>query len=178
MHADPLDAAPRISRRKPTLGVPVLLGLLAGLSLPALGLYLAAEAFQPWTSIAPATHAPFKLETASSSGRIQRAPLVHTPSPPLLQPGNGEPTGRPPEHWPRQTEFNASNYQPRGAVNSLPAPAASRQHPVTAEHGNRLQVRGIREAWRLRDACPFAEGSLAQRDCRRQIDLSQRGQPW
>lgn len=71
---------------------------------------------------------------------------------------------------PRQTVFNDRNYTPKGAAN-----VTTFERPVDqpkVESGVKVTI--IKEAPRLRDNCPFKEGSIEQRECRKKADYMER----
>ena len=71
----------------------------------------------------------------------------------------------------KQTVFNDSNYVPQGANNVMPAvPTYQPKEIRTPQRKQEIVVVG--KDTRLRDFCPFREGSLEQRNCKMQVDLN------
>ncbi|MCU1717699.1 hypothetical protein [Pseudomonas sp. 5P_3.1_Bac2] len=75
---------------------------------------------------------------------------------------------------PRQTEFNDHNYVPRGAANVVASTPAYSQKMQQPEKKQGMTVVIIEQEKRLKDFCPFKEGSLEQRNCRMRSDLISR----
>lgn len=92
----------------------------------------------------------------------------------------------------RQTEFNDDNYQPRGSINRLPAPARALAAPATAPRSQPV-TRSARWSWKNRQVTEHGSfqwlerdgridyasvcmnetaGSLRYRDCRRGAKVS------
>lgn len=70
----------------------------------------------------------------------------------------------------RQTVFNDRNYTPKGAANVTTFERPVEQPKI--EGGVKVAI--IKEAPRLRDNCPFKEGSIEQRECRKKADYMER----
>lgn len=89
-----------------------------------------------------------------------------TPQPQSAQSQAG--TAVPP---PKQTVFNDKNYVPQGAINIVPATRVIPEPPITIPTRQKEIVVVGKES-RLRDFCPYSEGSIEKRNCRMNIDLN------
>lgn len=75
---------------------------------------------------------------------------------------------------PRQTSFHDGNYTPQGAVNVVPA-TRTYSEPTTRQQPRKQQeIVVVGREQRLKDFCPYAEGSVERRNCRMQVDLNSR----
>lgn len=110
----------------------------------------------------------------------------------LLLAGLGAPAAAGAVQPPRQTEFNDDNYQPRGSINRLPAPARAPAAPAAAPRSQPV-ARSARWSWQNRQVTEHGNfqwlerdgridyasvcmnetaGSLRYRDCRRGAKVS------
>ncbi|WP_313453623.1 hypothetical protein [Stutzerimonas nitrititolerans] len=87
------------------------------------------------------------------------------PAQPLADPIETRPT--------KQTVFNDSNYAPQGAHNVMPA-VSTYQSQETQTPRNKQEIIVVGKETRLRDFCPFREGSIERRNCRMSVDLNGR----
>jgi len=71
----------------------------------------------------------------------------------------------------RQTVFNDSNYIPQGANNVMPAISTYQSIEFAAPKKKQELVIVGKEA-RLRDLCPYREGSIERRNCKMRVDLN------
>ncbi|EQM79115.1 hypothetical protein L686_02265 [Stutzerimonas stutzeri MF28] len=71
----------------------------------------------------------------------------------------------------KQNVFNDSNYAPQGAHNVVPA-VSTYQPKETQAIKKRQQIVVVGKETRLRDFCPFRQGSIERRNCRMSVDLS------
>lgn len=113
-------------------------------------------------SIAPKPDANLpQQQMYAMPARVQSAPA---PQAAAYEPNQPRPESIPA----RQTSFNNTNYVPRGADNvlSFPEPVEVKQ---PEKKGVKVVVVGTPEP-RLRDYCPYKEGSIEHRNCRMTVD--------
>lgn len=79
-------------------------------------------------------------------------------------------TAEPP---PKQTVFNDKNYVPQGATNIVPATRVAPE-PVIKIPAGREKIVVVGKESRLRDFCPYREGSIERRNCKMRTDLNSR----
>ncbi|MCQ4269342.1 hypothetical protein NAV28_19160 [Pseudomonas stutzeri] len=72
----------------------------------------------------------------------------------------------------KQTVFNDNNYIPKGATNVVPATSTYRPKFVPTPPKKEIVVVG--KETRLRDYCPYREGSIERRNCKSQVGLNHR----
>ncbi|QGW21547.1 hypothetical protein GOM96_11305 [Stutzerimonas degradans] len=71
----------------------------------------------------------------------------------------------------KQTVFNDSNYVPQGANNVITSVSTYQPKEIrTSQRKQEIVVVG--KDTRLRDFCPFREGSLERRNCKMKVDLN------
>lgn len=71
----------------------------------------------------------------------------------------------------KQTAFNDSNYAPQSAINIIQSPNLyTEEKPAPKTTKQKIVVVGKES--RLRDWCPYSEGSIARRNCRMHMDLN------
>ncbi len=73
----------------------------------------------------------------------------------------------------KQNVFNDSNYIPLGAHNVVPA-VSTYQPKETKTPRKKQEIVVVGKDTRLRDFCPFREGSIERRNCKMSVDLSGR----
>ncbi|WP_312809476.1 hypothetical protein [Agrobacterium cavarae] len=71
----------------------------------------------------------------------------------------------------KQTVFNDKNYVPQGATNIVPATRITTEQSVTVPPRQKEIVVVGKES-RIRDLCPYREGSIERRNCKMKVDLS------
>ncbi|WP_313464072.1 hypothetical protein [Stutzerimonas nitrititolerans] len=91
-----------------------------------------------------------------------------TPQPQTVQP-QAATTDAPP----KQTVFNDKNYVPQGATNIVPAPRVIPE-PAVAIQPRQKEIVVVGKESRLRDFCPYREGSVERRNCKMSVDLNGR----
>jgi hypothetical protein len=89
------------------------------------------------------------------------------------QPQSAQPQAVTAEPAPKQTVFNEKNYVPLGATNIVPATQIAPDRSATIPAGSKEIVIVGKES-RLRDLCPYREGSIERRNCKMRTDLSDR----
>ena len=90
-----------------------------------------------------------------------------TPRPQSVQPQ----TGTAETAVSKNNIFNDSNYIPRGAHNVVPAISTYQPKEIQARK-KKQEIVVVGKATRLRDFCPFREGSIERRNCKISVDLS------
>ncbi len=167
---------PRKSRRLAKL-IPGLIGTVVTLVV----LQMAGSAFLQGTAqrIAEKRVQPKPAPVAEIS-RAESAPVKDwdkmveevaargaTPQPPLNQPRSD--TADMPIN--KQNVFNDSNYTPQGAHNVVPAVSTYQPKEVQAPR-KKQEIVVVGKETRIRDFCPFREGSIERRNCKMAVDLS------
>ncbi len=71
----------------------------------------------------------------------------------------------------KQNVFNDSNYTPQGAHNVVPAVSTYQPKEIQAPQ-KKQEIVVVGKETRLRDFCPFREGSIERRNCKMNVDLS------
>ncbi|WP_417776699.1 hypothetical protein [Stutzerimonas xanthomarina] len=71
----------------------------------------------------------------------------------------------------KQTVFNDSNYVPQGATNIVPATRVTADQVGTIQYRQKEIVVVGKES-RLRNFCPYREGSIERRNCKMSVDLN------
>lgn len=74
----------------------------------------------------------------------------------------------------KQTEYSSATYIPAHSVNSVPATRVSGQPSPAQRTKKQQEIVIVGKETRLRDYCPFKEGSIEQRNCKTKIGLSHR----
>lgn len=77
------------------------------------------------------------------------------------------------EPTPKQTVFNDNNYVPQGATNIVPATRVIPEPTVTIP-SRQKEIVVVGKESRLRDLCPYREGSVERRNCKMSVDLNGR----
>lgn len=72
----------------------------------------------------------------------------------------------------KQTVFNDLNYTPQGAVNIIPATSTYPEESPEPKVTRQKEIVVVGKESRLRDYCPYSEGSIERRNCRMSIDLN------
>lgn len=72
----------------------------------------------------------------------------------------------------KQTVFNDLNYTPQGAVNIIQATSTYPIKKPAPKTNRPKEIVVVGKESRLRDLCPFREGSIERRNCRMSIDLN------
>ncbi|MCQ4241148.1 hypothetical protein [Stutzerimonas stutzeri] len=88
------------------------------------------------------------------------------------QPQSAQPQAATAEAPPKQTVFNDKNYVPQGATNVVPAIQVALDPRATASSKKEIVIVGKES--RLRDLCPYREGSIERRNCKMSVDLNRR----
>jgi len=73
----------------------------------------------------------------------------------------------------KRNVFNDSNFTPQGAHNVVPAVSAY-QPKETQAPSRKREIVVVGKDTRLRDFCPFREGSIERRNCKMSVDLNGR----
>lgn len=92
-----------------------------------------------------------------------------TPQPQPSQPRSG--TADMPVN--KQNVFNDSNYTPQGAHNVVPAVSADQPKKIQTPR-KQPEIVVVGKETRIRDFCPFREGSIERRSCKMRADLNGR----
>ncbi|WP_222910359.1 hypothetical protein [Pseudomonas sp. DNDY-54] len=71
----------------------------------------------------------------------------------------------------KQKVFNDSNYTPQGAHNVVPA-VSTYQPKETQAPRKKQEIVVVGKETRIRDFCPFREGSIERRNCKMSVDLN------
>ena len=71
----------------------------------------------------------------------------------------------------KQNVFNDSNYTPQGAHNVVPAVSTYQPKEIQAPR-KKQEIVVVGKETRIRDFCPFREGSIERRNCKMSVDLS------
>ena len=174
MHAE-RDDAPyylQTKREKPwrvmaimTIGSVITLGAITLLPGPAL---IKAP---PLANVQPTTYKPQRQNYSDPriSERSKQDDYTHrevsTPAYPQLMPE---------QEIEKQTSFDNTNYIPKGAVNVVSYQEPEQTAPIEANKKKKLEIVVVGEERRLRDYCPYREGSIERRNCRMQVDLNTR----
>ncbi len=72
---------------------------------------------------------------------------------------------------PKQTVFNDKNYVPQGATNIVPATRVIPEPTITIP-SRQKEIVVVGKESRLRDLCPYREGSIERRNCKMRVDLN------
>ena len=73
----------------------------------------------------------------------------------------------------KQNVFNDSNYTPQGAHNVVPAVSTYQPKEIQAPR-KKQEIVVVGKETRIRDFCPFREGSIERRNCKMSVDLNGR----
>jgi hypothetical protein len=71
----------------------------------------------------------------------------------------------------KQNVFNDGNYTPQGAHNVVPAVSTYQPNEVQTPR-KKQEIVVVGKETRIRDFCPFREGSIERRNCKMSADLS------
>ena len=74
----------------------------------------------------------------------------------------------------KQTDYNAATYLPAHAVNVMPAARLTPQPQPTQRPKKQQEIVIVGKETRLRDYCPYREGSIERRNCKARIGLQHR----
>jgi hypothetical protein len=72
----------------------------------------------------------------------------------------------------KQTVFNDLNYAPQSAINIIQAPNLYTEEKPALKPKRQKEIVVVGKESRLRDWCPYKEGSVERRNCRASIDLN------
>lgn len=72
----------------------------------------------------------------------------------------------------KQTVFNDLNYTPQGAVNIIQTTSTYQEERPAPKAQRPKEIVVVGKESRLRDYCPYSEGSIERRNCRMNIDLN------
>ncbi|MCG6539207.1 hypothetical protein MCB86_03850 [Pseudomonas sp. KSR10] len=90
------------------------------------------------------------------------------------QPKSGQPQTDLIETQPsKQTVFNDSNYTPQGATNIIPATRVIPEQAVKVP-ASKKEIVVVGKQSRLSDFCPYKAGSIERRNCKMNVELSNR----
>lgn len=76
-----------------------------------------------------------------------------------------------PQHTAKQTEYSTATYMPAQAVNVIPAARTDQKQAKAEQPRKQQEIVIIGKETRLRDYCPFKEGSIERRNCKSYIGL-------
>lgn len=74
----------------------------------------------------------------------------------------------------KQTEYSSATYIPAHSVNSVPATRVSAQPSTEQKTKKQQEIVIVGKESRLRDYCPYKEGSIERRNCKMRVDLNSR----
>ncbi|OLU32124.1 hypothetical protein BVH03_07875 [Pseudomonas sp. PA15(2017)] len=74
----------------------------------------------------------------------------------------------------KQTEYSTATYVPQTLPNVIPSQRAYSQQAKPQQQSKKQEIVIIGKETRLRDFCPYAEGSIERRNCKAQIGLQHR----
>lgn len=74
----------------------------------------------------------------------------------------------------KQTEYSRAKYIPAHSVNSVPATRVSAQPSTEQKTKKQQEIVIVGKETRLRDYCPYKEGSIERRNCKMRTDLNSR----
>lgn len=78
-----------------------------------------------------------------------------------------------PQQPAKQTEYSTATYVPQAMPNVIPSQRTYSQ-PAKPQQSKKQEIVIIGEETRLRDYCPYREGSIERRNCKAQIGLKYR----
>lgn len=183
MNADWDDAPSRV-QRKIERATTWLMALACGLSLTVGGLYLAAGQTKQGAGgeVQQARMEVQDVPKRSEEMWVRQRADQPRPEPEAMNERNwirygDEPTqdalARSEKSQPgKQTVFSDANFTPNGARNVVPATPVPAE-PVAPQKKQQVIVVGKPDP-KLKDYCPYAEGSVEHRNCEMQADLWER----
>lgn len=74
----------------------------------------------------------------------------------------------------KQTDYNSATYIPAHSVNSMPATRVSAQPSTAQKTIKQQEIVIVGKETRLKDYCPYREGSIERRNCKMRVDLNSR----
>lgn len=85
-----------------------------------------------------------------------------------------QPRQQQPQQPDKQTEYSTATYVPQALPNVIPSQRTVTQPAKPQQQSKKQEIVIIGKETRLRDYCPYREGSIERRNCKAQIGLQSR----